>query len=137
MTDYTKVLADLEVAIAKIKVLKRKLGVETAHNKERSLDLQQGVEQMQEGEHEGIVGIDPSVQLKLCKLKDLEDEAEELRKSNYSLQIEKSELAERLENVQILATAVLEDEEVIYLSIFFFKTQTTQDAYCVLTNMNG
>ncbi|CAI9260964.1 unnamed protein product [Lactuca saligna] len=111
MADYRKVLADLEAAKAKIKVLKSKLRVETAQNKERILNLQQRVEKMQDDEHEGVVGIDPDVQLKLCKLKDLEDEAEELRKSNYSLQIEKSELAERLENVQILATAVLEDEE--------------------------
>ncbi|KAI3512575.1 hypothetical protein L1887_19891 [Cichorium endivia] len=100
MADYTKVLADLEAAKANIKVLKRKLRLETSQNKERILDLQQRVEKMQKDEHGGGVGIDPEVQLKLCKVKDLEDEAEELRKSNYSLQVEKSELAQRLENVQ-------------------------------------
>lgn len=110
MADHTKVLTELEAAKAKIKVLKKKLRLETAQNKERILDLQQRVEKMQKVEHEGVV-IDQDVQLKLCKLKDLEDEAEELRKSNYSLEIEKSELAQRLESVQILATAVLEDEE--------------------------
>lgn len=65
--------------------------METAPNKERILDLQQGVEKMSEGEHEGVVGIDPAFQLKLCKLKDLEDETEELRKSNSSVQIESLE----------------------------------------------
>ncbi|CAH1454123.1 unnamed protein product [Lactuca virosa] len=47
---------------------------------------------MSEGEHEGVVGIDPAVQLKLCKVKHLEDETEELRKSNSSLQIESLEV---------------------------------------------
>ncbi|KAI3684217.1 hypothetical protein L6452_33438 [Arctium lappa] len=111
MADYSKVVADLEAAKAKIKVLKKKLRSEAAQNKEQILDLQQRVEKMQEDEHKGIVEIDPEIELNLRKLKDLEVEAEELRKSNYSLEVEKSELGQRLEDVQILATSVLEDDE--------------------------
>lgn len=111
MVDYAKVVADLEAAKAKIKVLKRKLRSEAERNKERILDLQQRVEKMQEDEEKGVVKIDSEVELNLRKLKDLEAEAEELRKSNYSLEVEKSELGQRLEDVQILATSVLEDDE--------------------------
>ncbi|XP_076902004.1 protein CHUP1, chloroplastic-like [Bidens hawaiensis] len=99
VVDYNKVLTDLEAAHAKIDVLKQKLRSEAAQNKERILDLQQRVEKMQEDE------------LKLCKLKDLEDEVCELRKTNHDLQVEKSELTQRLERAQILATSVLEDQE--------------------------
>ncbi|KAK9066103.1 hypothetical protein SSX86_015505 [Deinandra increscens subsp. villosa] len=111
MTDYNKVLTDLEAARAKIKVLKKKLRSEAAQNKERILDLQQRVEKMQEDEHKLGVGIHPEIGLKLGRLKDLEDEVNELRKSNYDLQVEKAELTQRLEHVQILAKSVLEDQE--------------------------
>lgn len=105
MADYAKVVTDLEAAKAKIKALKKKLRSEAAQNKEQILDLQERVEKMQEDEH------DSEIELNLRKLKDLETEAEELRKSNYSLEVEKSELGQRLEDVQILATSVLEDDE--------------------------
>ncbi|XP_076916184.1 protein CHUP1, chloroplastic-like [Bidens hawaiensis] len=82
VVDYNKALMDLEAARTKINVLKQKLRSEAAQNKERILDLQQWVEKMQEDE------------LKLCKLKDLEDEVCELRKSNHDLQVEKSELTQ-------------------------------------------
>ncbi|KAI7727673.1 hypothetical protein M8C21_001129 [Ambrosia artemisiifolia] len=111
MADYNKVLADLEAARAKINVLKKKLRSEAEQNKERILNLQQRVEKMQEDEHKGSVRIDPEIELKLCKLKDLEDKVNELRKSNHDLQVEKSELTQRLEHVQVLATSVLEDQE--------------------------
>ncbi|KAM0034669.1 putative protein CHUP1 [Helianthus debilis subsp. tardiflorus] len=109
--DYNKVLTDLESARAKINVLKKKLRSEAAQNKERILDLQQRVEKMQEDERKGSVGIDSEIELKLCRLKDLEEEVNELRKSNFDLQVEKSELTQRLEHVQILAASVLEDQE--------------------------
>ena len=54
-------------------------------------------------------------QLHLKRLKYLEDESEELRKSNLLLQLENFELARRLESTQIIANSVLEDPEVIYL----------------------
>ncbi|KAI3806846.1 hypothetical protein L1987_22761 [Smallanthus sonchifolius] len=111
MADYNKVLTDLEAARAKIKVLQKRLRSEAAQNKERILDLQQRVAKMQEDENKRSVGIDPEIELKLCQLKDLEVEVNELRKSNYNLQVEKAELTQRLEHVQILAASVLEDQE--------------------------
>nr|XP_043636921.1 protein CHUP1, chloroplastic-like [Erigeron canadensis] len=111
MVDYDKVVVDLEAARAKIKVLQRQLRVEAAQNKERLLDIQQRVQKMQEDEHNGGVGIDVEMRLNICKLKDLEAEAEDLRKSNYSLQLEKAELAQRLEQVQNVGTSLLEDEK--------------------------
>ncbi|PWA66328.1 hypothetical protein CTI12_AA323890 [Artemisia annua] len=85
--DYNKVLSDLEAARAKIKLLKKKLLSETAQNKERILGLQQRVQKMQEDERKGSVGISLEIESNLCKLKDLEAEAEELR--NCFLQIGK------------------------------------------------
>ncbi|KAJ9559695.1 hypothetical protein OSB04_004855 [Centaurea solstitialis] len=111
MADYAKVVTDLEAAKAKIKSLKKKLRTESTLNRDRILDLQERVEKMREDEHVGVVKVDPEVELKIRKLKELEAEAEELRKSNYSLEVEKSELGQRLEDVQILATSVLEDDE--------------------------
>ncbi|KVH97961.1 hypothetical protein Ccrd_023813 [Cynara cardunculus var. scolymus] len=102
MADYAKVVTDLEAAKAKIKVLKKKLRSEAVQNKEQILDLQQRVEKMQEDEHKGVAKIDPKDELNLRKLKDLEAEVEELRKSNYSLEIEKSELGQRLEDTEKL-----------------------------------
>ncbi|TQE01607.1 hypothetical protein C1H46_012837 [Malus baccata] len=49
--------------------------------------------------------------LELRTMKDLEDEAEELRKSNLKLQLQNSELARSLESTQVLANSILEDPE--------------------------
>ncbi|CAK9165325.1 unnamed protein product [Ilex paraguariensis] len=109
VADYAKVVAELEAVKAKIKILKKKLRSEAEQNKEQILTLQQRVMKLQDQENNAVAG-DPAVSLKLQRLKDLEEEAEELRKSNYSLRLQNSDLAQRLENVQILATSVLEDE---------------------------
>ncbi|GKE07338.1 protein CHUP1, chloroplastic, partial [Tanacetum coccineum] len=77
--DYNKVLSDLEAARAKINLLKKKLLSETAQNKERILGLQERVQKMQEDERKGSVAISSEIESNLCKLKDLEAEAEELR----------------------------------------------------------
>ncbi|KAI3759731.1 hypothetical protein L6452_07758 [Arctium lappa] len=111
MTDYTKAVSELEAARSKIKTLKRKLRSETEQNKKQIMDFQQRVQKMQQDEHANVVGIDPEIGSSLEKLKGLEAEVEELRKSNHGLQLEKSDLARRLECVQILATSVLEDSE--------------------------
>ncbi|KAI3727290.1 hypothetical protein L1987_67103 [Smallanthus sonchifolius] len=93
MTDYKKVAADLEAARTKIKMLKKKIKSESENNKTQILDFQQQVQKMQEDEHKII------------------SEVEELRKSNDNLQLENTDLAHRLDCVQILATSVLEDGE--------------------------
>ncbi|KAK3018935.1 hypothetical protein RJ639_003532 [Escallonia herrerae] len=108
VTNYAKVVADLEAARAKIKMLKKKLRYEAGQNKEQILTLQQRVTRLQDQEHKAS---DTEIEIKLQRLKDSEEEVEELRNSNHSLQIEKSDLAQRLEYVQNFATTVLEDKE--------------------------
>ncbi|KAF4362123.1 hypothetical protein F8388_023975 [Cannabis sativa] len=105
-----KVIAELEDARAKIKMLKKKLRYEAEQNKEQILKLQRRVAKMQEEEYKSFSS-DADAQLHLKRLKELEDEAEELRKSNLSLRLENSELSLRLESTQILANSVLEDPE--------------------------
>ncbi|XP_059640681.1 protein CHUP1, chloroplastic-like isoform X2 [Cornus florida] len=110
VADYAEVMAELETAKAKIKLLNRKLRAETELNKEQILTLQQRVTKLQDQEHEAVAS-DLDVQLKLQRLKNLEEEAEELRKSNHSLRLENTAVAQKLESTQILPTSVLEDQE--------------------------
>ncbi|KAM7471794.1 hypothetical protein LguiA_009977 [Lonicera macranthoides] len=110
VADYAKVVTDLEAARTKIKVLKKKLRSEAEHNREQILALQKRVAKMQDQEHEPLT-CDSDTQSTFQKLKDLEEEAKELKKSNCVLQLERSDLSEKLEYIQILATSVLEDEE--------------------------
>ncbi|KAI3777875.1 hypothetical protein L1987_47678 [Smallanthus sonchifolius] len=111
MTDYKKVVVDLEAARTKIKMLKKKLKSEAEQNKKQILDFHQRVQKMQDDENKHVADIDPEIEPELHKLKDLEAEVAELRKSNHDLQLEKDDLAHRLDCVQILATSVLEDAE--------------------------
>ncbi|KAL4583773.1 hypothetical protein LXL04_008356 [Taraxacum kok-saghyz] len=116
MTDYKKAITDLEAARAKIKMLKKKHKSESQQNRKQILDFQQRVQKMQDNEHKGMVRVDPDFELSSIKVKDLEAEVEDLRKSNHSLLLEKSDLERRLECVQMLATSVLEDSESGYLA---------------------
>ena len=112
LAEHGKVVADLEAARAKIKMLKKKLRSEAEQNKEQILALQQRVLKLQDHEYKDAPG-DPNLQLKLRRLKYLEIEAEELKKSNLRLQKENTELSRRLESTQALANSVLEDPEVL------------------------
>ncbi|XP_062087588.1 protein CHUP1, chloroplastic isoform X2 [Humulus lupulus] len=105
-----KVMAELEAARAKIKLLKKKLRYEAEQNREQILKLQRSVAKMQDEEYKTFSS-NTDAELHLKRLKDLEDEAEELRKSNLALRLENSELARRLESTQIIANSVLEDPE--------------------------
>jgi hypothetical protein len=111
VADYAKVVGDLEAAQTQIKSLRKKLKMESERNREQILVLQERVSKIQDQEHEAAVSCDPDTQLKLQKLKELEKEVGELKKSNYNLQLEISDFTEKLEHVQIHATSVLEDEE--------------------------
>lgn len=110
VADYTKVVAELEAAKVKIKHLKKKVRSEADHSKEHILALQEKVMKLHDQEKKTVES-DPDVQLKLQKLKDLEIQADELKKSNQSLRKENSDLAHRLESVQIIADSVMENEE--------------------------
>lgn len=115
MADYAKIVSALEAAKAKIKSLKKKLRSETEQNKEHILALKERVAELKKQENEAV-SIDSDVQLKLRQLKDVEEEAQELRKTNHSLRLENSALAEKLEHLQDLATSLLEDEQVVSYS---------------------
>ncbi|KAK7261759.1 hypothetical protein RIF29_28078 [Crotalaria pallida] len=108
VADHAKVLAELEATKAKVKMLKRKIRYEAERNREQLAALQQKVAKLREQECADAACCDQDIQLKLQKLKELESEAEELRRSNLSLQMENSDLARRLDSTQILANSVLE-----------------------------
>ncbi|XP_022715063.1 protein CHUP1, chloroplastic-like isoform X2 [Durio zibethinus] len=108
VADHAKVVAELEAARYRIKMLKKKLWHEAEQNREQILNLQKRVARLQEQELKAPAN-KQDLESKLQRLKVLEGEAEELRKSNRRLQIENSELARKLESTQILANSVLED----------------------------
>ncbi|TKY48226.1 CHUP1 [Spatholobus suberectus] len=108
VADHAKVLAELETAKVKVKLLDEKIRYEAEQNREQIITLQQKVAWLQDQECKDAA-CDQDSQRKLQKLKDLESEAEELRKSNLRLQIENTDLAQRLDSTQILANAFLED----------------------------
>ncbi|XP_014498608.1 protein CHUP1, chloroplastic [Vigna radiata var. radiata] len=111
VSDHAKVLAELESAKAQVKLLNEKIRYEAEQNRELIISLQQKVSRLQDQQCKDAA-CDQDIQVKLQKLKELESEAEELRKSNLRLQIENSHLVRRLDSTQILANAVLEDPEV-------------------------
>ncbi|ESW22579.1 hypothetical protein PHAVU_005G164900 [Phaseolus vulgaris] len=111
VSDHAKVLAELESAKAQVKLLNEKIRYEAEQNREQIVSLQQKVSRLQDQQCKDAA-CDQDIQIKLQKLKDLESEAEELRKSNLRLHIENSHLVRRLDSTQILANAVLEDPEV-------------------------
>lgn len=110
VANYAKVVSELEAAKAKIKLLKKKLRSEAEQNKEHILVLKERVAELKKQESKAF-SIDSDVQLKLQKLKDVEEDAQELRKTNHCLRLENSALAEKLEHLQDLATSLLEDKQ--------------------------
>ncbi|GMJ14240.1 hypothetical protein like AT1G52080 [Hibiscus trionum] len=108
VADHAEVVAELQSARSKIKVLEEKLRHEAEMNKEQILNLQKRVARLQEQELKAPEN-NPDIESKLQRLKVLECEVEELRESNTRLQIENSELVRKLESTQILANSDLED----------------------------
>lgn len=134
MADYKKVVADLEAARTKIKMLKKKIKSESEQHKQQILDFQQQVQTLQENEQKieseskdnkkQILDYQQQVQRMQEEERKIVSEVEELRKLNHNLQLENTDLADRLDSVQLLAASVLEDNEVrqsINQSSFFFK----------------
>ncbi|KAG9130805.1 hypothetical protein Leryth_021985 [Lithospermum erythrorhizon] len=115
VSNHAKVSAELEAAKAQIKLLKRKLKSASERNKEQILALQERARKLQELENKDVEAEHGNIQVELRKLKDLEGETEELRKSNSTLKLEKYELTQKLEYVQLLATSVLDSDEVTVL----------------------
>lgn len=115
VADHAKVLAELETAKAKVELLNTKIRHEAKQNREHIRTLQKRVAELRDQECKDVT-FDQDIQIKLQRLKGLESEVEELRKTNLELQMENSDLACRLDSTQVLANAVvLEDNEVIRL----------------------
>lgn len=100
VAEYSETVSELEVARGTVDFLKKKLKSEAEQNKKQLLSLQERVKKMQDQELEAVSG-DKSVELKLQRIKQLEEEAEELRKCNSNLRNEKLELAQKLEQSEI------------------------------------
>ncbi|KAL8113767.1 protein CHUP1, chloroplastic [Apium graveolens] len=106
VTNYRKVVADLEAAKAQIKLLTRKLRSEAEQNKEQILSLKQRVTKMQE-QKPVTAKSNADVHSMLQKIKVMEEKIEELRKSNYNMQLENQSL-----DPQYRVNLVQDNEEV-------------------------
>ncbi|KAL0341952.1 UNVERIFIED_CONTAM: protein CHUP1, chloroplastic [Sesamum calycinum] len=111
VADYAKVVAELEAAKAKIKLLRKKLRSDAEQNREHILSLQERVMKLRDPETK-TVEVDQDVEMQLKIRKELEEELEEMRSSNDSLKLENSQLAQKLEYLQMLATSALDNEEI-------------------------
>ncbi|XP_075524331.1 protein CHUP1, chloroplastic-like [Primulina tabacum] len=111
VADYARVVTELEAAKAKVKILRRKLRSDAEQNREQILILQERVMKLQDHEKKAVE-TDRDVELQIHKHKELETALEETKKAYQDLKIENSELAEKLEYVQMLATSALDNEEV-------------------------
>uniref|UniRef100_A0A1D1ZL62 Protein CHUP1, chloroplastic n=1 Tax=Anthurium amnicola TaxID=1678845 RepID=A0A1D1ZL62_9ARAE len=110
-SDYSRTKAELESARAKIKRLRRKLKSESVQAKEKVATLHQRVAALQDLECRVVEKEEEELQGNLMRLKDLEHEAAELERANSRLAMENSDLAEKLESAQILASTALESPE--------------------------
>ncbi|XP_010545660.1 PREDICTED: protein CHUP1, chloroplastic [Tarenaya hassleriana] len=110
-SDHAKVVSELEAAESRIRTLRKKLQVETQRNRDQILSLRDRVAKLQEQELEACLP-DPDANKMVQRLRDLEAEIDELKDLNTRLQIENSELAEKLESAQLLANSKLEDPEI-------------------------
>ncbi|XP_073125808.1 protein CHUP1, chloroplastic-like [Henckelia pumila] len=109
VADYAKVVTELETAKAKIKILRKKLRFEAEQNREQILSLRERVMKLQD---EGKRAIEDSNNMEMHQQKENElEELEVVKKSNHDLKLANSELAKKLEYLQILATFALDNEE--------------------------
>ncbi|KAL0319325.1 UNVERIFIED_CONTAM: protein CHUP1, chloroplastic [Sesamum angustifolium] len=95
VADYAKVVAELEAAKAKIKLLRKKLRSDAEQNREHILSLQERVMKLRDPETKAVE-VDQDVEMQLKIRKELEEELEEMRSSNDSLKLENSQLAQKL-----------------------------------------
>ncbi|KAL3840844.1 hypothetical protein ACJIZ3_025435 [Penstemon smallii] len=105
VADYAKVVTELEAAKAKIKLLRKKLRSEAEQNREQILTLQERVMKLQVQEKKVVDN-------ELQKRKELEEKLAEMKKADLALKLEKTELAQKLEYVQMIATSALDNDEI-------------------------
>ncbi|XP_006826759.2 protein CHUP1, chloroplastic [Amborella trichopoda] len=110
-SDYSRVMAEVESARAKIRLLKKKIRVNAEQAKDQLSVMKQRVEMLQARELEASKNDQETVK-KLHMLRDLEDQIMESRRENARLQHENSELMLRIESAEALASTCLADPEV-------------------------
>lgn len=109
VADYAKAVTELEAAKAKIKFLRKKLRIEAEQNREQILSLRERVMKLQDEEKIAVEnGQDMEMQ---WQKENKSEELEEVKKSNHSLKLANSELAQKLEYLQMLASSALDNEE--------------------------
>ncbi|XP_010939030.1 protein CHUP1, chloroplastic [Elaeis guineensis] len=105
--DYSRVMTELESARSMIKLLKKKLKSDGEQARDKLASLQQKIAVLQENEHKDGKN-DVEVESNLKRLKEVEDEATELRKENSRLVQEKLDLMQKLESTtQMISSATL------------------------------
>ncbi|KAK8592572.1 hypothetical protein V6N13_063145 [Hibiscus sabdariffa] len=110
VSDRARVIEELEAARTKIKVFKKKLRQDAEQSREQILSLQKRVARLQEQELK-TAATNQDSKSNLQNPKVLEMEAEELRESNRRLQMENSELSQKLQPSQIFAGSVSDNPE--------------------------
>uniref|UniRef100_A0A1D1YBS5 Protein CHUP1, chloroplastic n=1 Tax=Anthurium amnicola TaxID=1678845 RepID=A0A1D1YBS5_9ARAE len=106
VSDFSRIKAELESARARIKHLERTLSSDSVEANEMVAELHKKLEVLQERECKCEEGDEEAEE----RLRDFEDEAAELRKTNSKLALENSDLAKRL-STQLLASSTLESSE--------------------------
>ncbi|GFQ08568.1 protein chup1 chloroplastic [Phtheirospermum japonicum] len=114
LADYTNVVTELEAARAKVKMLRKKLKSEGEQNREQILALQERVMRLKD-EEKKAAEISQELEMVLMERKELKEELLEMRETNRSLKLENSDLRQKLDYVQMLATTALDNEEVLEL----------------------
>ncbi|KAL1212417.1 Protein CHUP1 [Cardamine amara subsp. amara] len=111
-SEHSKLVLELDSVKSEVQVLKKKLNIKTQQHVAQILSLRERVAKLQEEEIKAILP-DSEADKLMQRLRDLEGEINELRDSNTRLHFENSELSEKLESVQIIASSKLEDSEEI------------------------
>ncbi|KAF6139656.1 hypothetical protein GIB67_002461 [Kingdonia uniflora] len=111
VSDYWKVLVDLESAKSKIKALKKKMRYDAEENKELLYDLQQRDANLRELENR-VALTNADIEKKQQKLKEMEEESDKLRRDNSRLQCENLELVRKLESAHNVTSSALAAPEV-------------------------
>lgn len=118
--DYSRVMTELESARSMIKLLKRKLKSDGEQARDKLASLQQSIAVLQENEHKDGKN-DVEFESRLKRLKEVEDEAAELRKENSRLVQEKLDLMQKLESpTQMISSAALKAPEVVSILLIRF-----------------
>ncbi|XP_008775426.1 protein CHUP1, chloroplastic-like isoform X2 [Phoenix dactylifera] len=123
VSDYSRVMTELESAKSMIKLLKRKLKSDGEQARDKLASLQQRIAVLQENEHKNGKN-DVEFESKLERLQEVEDEAAELRKENLRLVQEKLDLVQKLEaTTQMISSATLNAPEAVLEEVYCLREE--------------